>query len=231
VEAAIATDEAIPLWRISPGSLWDSKHRDGAIRSRRLRWTLCIALVAIAAGTAFGGAPQQRVHETVDSVSAIVNDPQLQGASNDRERRERVAKVMRESFDFQMMSQESLGSHWTSLTPEQRDQFVDLFARLFEGSYDRLVMRFLGGSATTYGAESVEARRATVKTVLVRKGGDELPVDYQLNEDGGSWKISDVVVDGVSLAGNFRSQFSKTIEDSSYDALVRRIETKLAEEK
>jgi phospholipid transport system substrate-binding protein len=196
-----------------------------------VRWTLCIVLLAVAAGAASGGAPQQRVHETVDSVSSIVNDPQLQGASNDRERRERVAKLMRESFDFRTMSQESLGSHWASLTPEQRDQFVDLFARLFENSYQRLVLRFLGGSATTYGAESIDAGRATVKTVLVRKGGDELPVDYKLNQDGGPWKISDVVVDGVSLAGNFRAQFAKTIQDSSYDALVRRIETKLAEEK
>jgi phospholipid transport system substrate-binding protein len=177
---------------------------------------------------AAAGAPQQRVRQTVDAVSAVLNDPQLQGSSNERER---VAKVMHESFDFRAMARESLGSHWASLTPQQRDRFVGLFAQLFERSYDRLVLRFLGGSTTTYGAESVDAERAMVKTVLLRKGGDELPVDYRLTADGGPWKISDVVVDGVSLAGNFRAQFTKTIRDSSYDALVQRIEKKLAEEK
>jgi len=70
-----------------------------------------------------------------------------------------------------------------------------------------------------------------VKTALLRKGGDELPVDYRLTADGGVWKISDVVVDGVSLCGNFRAQFDKTMRASSYDGLVQRIETKLAEEK
>ena len=196
-----------------------------------MRSTLCTAvLVVLAAGAALAGAPQQRVRQTVDAVSAVLNDPQLQGSSNERERRERVAKVMHESFDFRTMAQESLGSHWASLTPEQRDRFVGLFAQLFERSYDRLVLRFLGGSAATYGAESVDAGRATVKTVLLQKGGDELPVDYRLTADGGAWKISDVVVDGVSLAGNFRAQFTKTIHASSYDALVQRIETKLAEE-
>jgi phospholipid transport system substrate-binding protein len=195
-----------------------------------VRLSVSLALLALTAGTALAGAPQQRVRDTVDAVSAVLNDPQLQGSSKERERRERVAKVMRESFDFGAMARESLGSHWVSLTTEQRDRFVELFAQLFERSYDRLVLRFLGGSTTTYGAESVEAGRATVKTVLVRKGGDELPVDYSVIADGGPWKISDVVVDGVSLAGNFRSQFGKTIQDSSYDALVRRIETKLAEE-
>ena len=196
-----------------------------------MRSTLCTAvLVVLAAGAALAGAPQQRVRQTVDAVSAVLNDPQLQGSSNERERRERVAKVMHESFDFRAMAQESLGSHWASLTPEQRDRFVGLFTQLFERSYDRLVLRFLGDSATTYGAESVDAGRAIVKTVLLRKGGDELPVDYRLTADGGPWKISDVVIDGVSLAGNFRAQFTKTIRASSYDALVQRIETKLAEE-
>ena len=196
-----------------------------------MRSALCTAaLVALAAGAALAGEPQQRVRQTVESVSAVLNDPHLQGSGNERERRERVAKVMHESFDFRAMAQESLGSHWASLTPEQRDRFVGLFTQLFERSYDRLVLRFLGGSATRYGAESVDAGRAIVKTVLLRKGGDELPVDYRLTADGGPWKISDVVVDGVSLAGNFRAQFTETIRASSYDALVQRIETKLAEE-
>ena len=195
-----------------------------------MRSTPCTALLVLAAGAALAGAPQQRVRQTVDAVSAALNDPELQGSDNEHERRERVAKVMHESFDFRAMAQESLGPYWTSLTPEQRDRFVGLFAQLFERSYDRLVLRFLGGSATTYGAESVDAGRAIVKTVLLRKGGDELPVDYRLTADGGPWKICDVVVDGVSLAGNFRAQFTKTIRASSYDTLVQRIETKLAEE-
>ena len=190
-----------------------------------------VLLFALGAAPALAAAPQERVRQTVDAVSALVNDPQLQASSKERERRERVAKVMHESFDFGTMARESLGSHWASLAPEQRDRFVGLFAQLFERSYDRLVLRFLGGSTTTYGTESVDAERAVVKTALLRKGGDELPVDYRLTTDGGVWKISDVVVDGVSLAGNFRAQFDKTIRASSYDALVQRIEAKLADEK
>ena len=192
---------------------------------------MAAGLVALAAATALAGEPQERVRATVDSVSAIVNDAALQGSSNDRERRDRVARVMKDSFDFPAMAQDSLGTHWASLTAEQRDHFVGLFGQLFERSYDRLVLRFLGGSETTYGAESVDGERANVKTTLVRKGGDQLPIDYRLIANRGAWKISDVVVDGVSLAGNFRSQFTKTIQDSSYDALMQRIEKKLAEEK
>ena len=193
-----------------------------------MRSAVCTAMLVLGAGAALAGIPEQRVRQTVDAVSAVVNDPALQSSSHEQERRERVANVMRESFNFRAMAEESVASHWANLTREQRDRFVGVFAQLFERTYDRLVLRSLGGSTTRYAGESADGGRATVRTVLVRKGGDELPIDYRLRADGG-WKIADVVVDGVSLASNFRSQFAKTLHDSSFDGLVQRIEKKLAE--
>jgi phospholipid transport system substrate-binding protein len=180
--------------------------------------------------SALAGAPQERVRQTLDAVSAVLNDPELHGAARERDRREQVGKVMHGAFDFREMAGASLGSHWASLKAEQQDEFVGLFGQLFERSYDRLVLRFLGDSTTTYGAETVEKSGALVRTTLVRKNTDELPVDYRLTSNGGLWKISDVVVDGVSLAGNFRAQFDDAIRSASYDELARRIRTKLAEQ-
>jgi phospholipid transport system substrate-binding protein len=197
------------------------------------RWSRPILLILVAAigpRAALAGAPQERVRQTVDAVSAVLHDPQLQGSAKERDRRDRVGNVMRDSFDFRAMARESLGSSWAGLTAEQQDEFVGLFARLFERSYDRLVLRFLGDSTTTYGAESVDKNGALVRTTIVRKNSDELPVDYRLISAGGAWKMSDVAVDGVSLAGNFHAQFDKTIRTASYDALAEKIRTKLAEE-
>ncbi len=195
---------------------------------RRARWgpsvsstaILVALLVRLGPPSALAAAPQERVRQT-----------QLQGSAKERDRRERVGKVMRDSFDFRAMARESLGSHWASLSAEQQDEFAGLFGQLFERSYNRLVLRFLGDSTTTYGAESVEKNGAVVHTTLLRKNTDELPADYRLTSAGGLWKISDVVVDGVSLAGNFHAQFEKTIRTASYDELVKRIRTKLAEER
>ena len=192
---------------------------------------LVALLVRLGPPSALAAAPQERVRQTLDAVSAVLNDPQLRGSAKERDRRERVGKVMRDSFDFRAMARESLGSHWASLSAEQQDEFAGLFGQLFERSYNRLVLRFLGDSTTTYGAESVEKNGAVVHTTLLRKNTDELPADYRLTSAGGLWKISDVVVDGVSLAGNFHAQFEKTIRTASYDELVKRIRTKLAEER
>src|SRR5438477_6276182 len=172
---------------------------------------LVALLVALGPASALAGRPQERVRQTLDAVSAVLNDPQLQGSAKERDRREHVGKVIRDSFDFRAMARESLGSQWAGLTAEQHDEFVGLFGQLFERSYNRLVLRFLGDSTTTYGAESIEKNGAIVRTTLVRKNTDELPVDYRLTSAGGPWKISDVVVDGVSLAGNVPALFEKTI--------------------
>jgi phospholipid transport system substrate-binding protein len=170
------------------------------------------------------------VQATLQAVTAILEDPALQGADTDQERKRRVRQIIFESFDFQEMARESMGTNWAKLEPAQRDEFSDLFGRLFERSYNRLVLRFLGERTTLYVTESVQQDRATVATTLVGKQDARLPVGYRLVQNNGRWAIYDVAIDGVSLAMNYRAQFNKILRTSSYEALAQRIRTKLDEE-
>jgi phospholipid transport system substrate-binding protein len=179
---------------------------------------------------ALGAGPQERVQATLKAVSAILEDPTLQGAEADQERKHRVRQIIFESFDFHEMARESLGAHWGKLESAQRDEFIELFGRLFERSYNRLVLRFLGERTTLYGTESIQHDRSTVATTLVSKQDARLPVDYRLVHRNAQWAIYDVAIDGVSLAMNYRAQFGKILRTSSYEALALRIKTKLEEE-
>ena len=67
-----------------------------------------------------------------------------------------------------------------------------------------------------------------VRTVLVRPN-DRLPLIYPRINEAGSWKVYDVVIEGVSLVSNFRSQFSRIISESFYAELVRRLKNKVSE--
>jgi phospholipid transport system substrate-binding protein len=203
----------------------------------RLRGYLLLAALALAVAIdchstppAFGSEPLERVQTTMKAVSAVMDAPTLKGADKDQERKERVRQIIFEAFDFREMARESLGAHWGKLTPQQHDEFTDLFGNLFERSYNRLVLRFLGERNTVYGAASIQQDRATVPTTLVSKRDAKLPVDYQLVRHGEGWAIYDVVIDGVSLTSNYRAQFSQVLRNSSYDALVQRIKSKLEEE-
>lgn len=175
------------------------------------------------------GEPLERVKGTLEAVLAILNDPGLQGPEKEGERKAGVRQIIYDRFNFEEMAKESLGDHWKRLTEKQRKEFVDLFGDLFERSYNRLVLKFLPERETLYGIEFVDGDRALVRTTLVSKKNERLPVDYQLKKKGSEWDLYDVVIDGVSIVGNYRTQFNKIIRLQSYEALVKKMKLKQEE--
>jgi phospholipid transport system substrate-binding protein len=194
----------------------------------RLALGLVVAIALLRPG--YCETPLAHVQATIGAVVAILENTALQGADNDAERRQRVRHIIFESFAFPEMAKEVLGGYWHKLTAAQREEFTALFRNLFERSYNRLVLRFLGERRTLYGDESVDQGRAVVQTTLVSKQEARLPVDYRLIRDGERWAIYDVAIEGVSLTMNYRAQFNKILRSSSYETLVQRIRTKLEEE-
>jgi phospholipid transport system substrate-binding protein len=172
---------------------------------------------------AWAAGPQEAIRQLVAAVSAVLDDPALQGSAKKVERRNRVARIIHDAFDFENMARESLGAQWAGLTPVQREEFARLFGDLFEQSYSLLVLRFLGERTTTYAGESIDGNRAVVRTFLTSEKDGKLPVEYRLASLGERWTVVDVVVDGVSLAVNYRVQFSKIIRTSSYETLLHRM--------
>ena len=70
---------------------------------------------------------------------------------------------------------------------------------------------------------------ATVRTVMLTKKQQEVPIDYCMLRRGNRWLVYDVAVEGVSLVSNYRGQFNDIIRTASYPALVRKMEAKIAE--
>lgn len=206
-------------------------HDSGAGGRRDVWRRVAAGLMACALGASAAAAtgPREQVERTVAAVRAVIDDPALQGPAHEAERRERVRRIIHEAFAFEDMARAALGESWSRLGPAERTEFSDLFGDLFESSYNALVLRFLGASATTFGAETIEDGQALVRTTLVRPEEGELPVDYRLVErEPGRWAMADVVVDGVSLARNYRAQFEKILRRGSYATLVEKMRLKLA---
>src|SRR5262249_37421307 len=66
----------------------------------------------------------------------------------------------------------------------------------------------------------------TVKTKLITKSQTEIPIDYRMQKEGDRWKIYDVLIEGVSLVGNYRSQFNRIVQQSGNDELIKKMKTK-----
>ncbi|MBI5211971.1 MAG: ABC transporter substrate-binding protein, partial [Nitrospirae bacterium] len=84
---------------------------------------------------AYAGAPTDQVKQTIDKVLDILKNKELKRPEKTKERRTAIRKIVSERFDFEEMAKRSLGLHWRKRTPEERKEFVPLFADLIERSY------------------------------------------------------------------------------------------------
>ncbi len=187
------------------------------------------AAVLAWAGAAGAGDPTDRVRAVLNDVLAIQNDPNLQGPQYEDRRSADVKRVIAQSFNFGEMARRSLGREWDRLGPGQRKEFAEVLQDLFQDSYGKLVLNFLKRETIRYGAETVDGNGALVKTVIERLAREQIPVDYRLLEAAGRWDMVDVVIDGVSIVENYRSQFNKIIRTTSYDTLLRKMKIKREE--
>ena len=150
----------------------------------------------------------------------ILDDPELKKDTRAKERQAAVRRIAEEIFDFTETAKRSLGRHWLSRTPAERKEFVDLFANLLERSYLSKIELY-SGERITYLGDAVDGEQALVRTKIVTRQGSEVPVDYKMFQQGDRWLVYDVIIEGVSLIANYRTQFNKIIQTSSYEELVR----------
>lgn len=186
----------------------------------------CSLLVApVAAREADAGAPTDQLRLQVDRVLKLLEDPALQAPDKARERRGAVRKVADEIFDFGETARRALGRHWAARTPEEREEFVRLFGDLLERSYISKIELY-GGEKIQYISDRIDGETALVQSKLLTKNGSEVPIEYRMLKKAERWLVYDVVIEGVSLVANYRTQFNKIIQTSSFQELVKKMKTR-----
>lgn len=166
------------------------------------------------------------VKKTVDEVIRIVGDEEMKKKVNEQRRRAAIKKSISTIFDSQEMAKRSLGRHWNQRTPAERKQFADLFATLLENSYAGKIESY-NNEKIEYTRESVDGDFAEVKSKVVTAKNDEYTLDYRLlKKENGTWMVYDVVIEGVSLISNYRTQFNKIISTSGYPELLKKLQSK-----
>ncbi len=161
---------------------------------------------------------------TIDQVIRVVTDPEYQ--NDPQTRRAKMKGIIFPKFNFLEMGKRSLGSkRWKERSPEERKVFVDVFGKLLENSYANKLESF-HDEKINYVDEIVKGKYAMVKTEVIRKNGT-VNVDYKLIQGGGEWRVYDIVVEGVSMIKNYRSQFARIIHKDSFDTLMEKLNAKV----
>ena len=196
-------------------------------------WTMFLlgAVWLSAIGIATAGEPTDLVRQVTDQVLKILEDPQFQAPNRQAERQERLHKIAEQVFDWQEMARRALAVHWRERTPQEQQEFVGLFRDLVEGTYiNRLESAIQEKREIQYVGEQVEGSRAAVKTSVLTRRNQQVPIEYRLSKVDGRWLIYDVFVEGISLVNNYRSQFNRIITSSSYKDLVQKMKTRQGDE-
>lgn len=191
-----------------------------------LRKILATTSVGLLMASLAFGAPIDEVKKTVDEVVKIVSDKEMK--KNDQKRRQALKKSISTIFDYQEMAKRSLGKHWNQRSEAERKLFTDLFASLLENSYASKIESY-NNEKIIYLKEAIDSDHAEVKSKVVTGKRDEYTLDYRMLNQKGKWMVYDVVIEGVSLVSNYRTQFNKIISSNGYPELVKKLQTKTDE--
>jgi phospholipid transport system substrate-binding protein len=173
------------------------------------------------------GSPVSQIKQSVDDLLAILNDERLAKPDMREERDIKIMGIVRDRFDFQEMSKLTMARHWRELSPAEQKHFADLFASLLRNTYISRVENYHSQQVrVVFKEETISEGRATVASVVI-SNGIETPIGYRLVNDSGKWMVYDVVIEGVSLIRNYRTQFSRIIEKEKFSGLIRRMEEKI----
>lgn len=193
----------------------------------RNRWRVIgfsLALILGAGKTVQASAITEGLKSTIDQVINVVTDPQYKNDLTTR--RAKMKSLIFSKFHFVEMGKRSLGKRrWNERTREEQKAFVDLFGKLLEDSYANKLESY-SGEKINYIDEIVKGKYAMVKTEVVRKN-DAINVDYKLIKSSNEWLVYDIVVEGVSLIKNYRSQFGKIIHNDSFSVLMDKLNAKI----
>ena len=195
------------------------------VRMFRLAWMpgailglMTLAAIVAGAGTVWAGTPTEDLKRQTDQVLEVLRSQSLTPEA----RRAAVRDLAIDTFDLTETARRALGPHWQKRTPAEREEFVQVFRDVLEQTYVARIDEY-GGERLEYVGERVDGDSAIVKAQIVTKSGTAVPVESRLNQRGGKWLVYDVLIENVSLIGNYRSQFDRIIRTSSYDDLVRRL--------
>ncbi|BBO70295.1 toluene tolerance protein [Desulfosarcina alkanivorans] len=175
--------------------------------------------------------PMAVVKAPIDAVIAILNDPRYRVADTRLVQRDEIWKSVKPMFDFEEISRRAVARNWRKFADAEKVAFTDVFSRFLGNTYiDKIQGEYHNEQIVYLGQNFHSDVYAEVRTTIVRETV-EIPVNYRMRRGAdGQWKVYDVIVEGVSLVKNYRTQFASILRKEKPAQLIERLNKKLAEQ-
>ena len=190
-----------------------------------LWWLPLLTLVTVFFPSAYAESPPlAHLKTSLASVQQVLADPKLAGDKQLYQRRKLVRIVLQQLFDFEEMSRRSLGAN-ARRHKDRLGEFTPLFIDFLEHTYMG-ILEANGDAKIQYVREVNDDDYVQINTRTRLKDGSEYRVEYKLLSNHAGWRVYDVVVEGISLINNYRSQFDRILNRTSFDELLKDLRQK-----
>ncbi len=174
---------------------------------------------------AFAGAPLDTVKANVNGVLEVLRDPKLKGESGKKVKEERITAAAEKLFDFVELSKRTLGLNWNNFSPDQRKEFVRLFEGILKDAYVEKIIAYTNEQVNFPKEVPLSDTTVEVQSVVLSKGS-QVPINYRVIKKDNDWKVYDVVIEGVSLISNYRTQFRDILGNNPPEKLLETLRQK-----
>ena len=174
----------------------------------------------------YAATPKETVEQGVDKVLKTLSDPAFKAKAKD----EKIASIGKEIdniFDFEELSKRTLGRDWKKMSAAQQTEFVKLFKQLLQGVYADRLLAYSDQKVIFDKEITLKKGSAEVQSYLQTSDGKKIPLFYRLTDKSGSWKVYDVIIEGVSMVKNYRTQFRDILAKDSPDKLLEILRDKV----
>ena len=183
---------------------------------------MCLAFPA----SAFAGVPLETVKANSDKVLNVLRDPSLKPASAKKAKKDKIRAIADKMFDFMELSRRTLARNWDKLSPEQQKEFVELYKSVLEDAYADKVLSYTDEKIVFSKEIELTEKTVEVQSTVFRRT-TEIPIYYRAVLKNGEWRVYDVVIEGVSLINNYRTQFREILSNKPPEALLETLRKKV----
>ena len=191
-----------------------------------IKYITTIVLVLLLPLVSYAGAPMDTVKDGVNRVISVAGDPALKGEALKQVKEDKIRAIVGEFFDFKVLSQLTLGRNWKKFKPDQQKEFVGLYRKLLENVYMGRILEYSDEKVEFAKEIMLSEKKAEVQSNVMTKS-TEIPINYRLVLLNNKWKVYDVIIEGVSMVKNYRSQFNELLAKESPDNLLKTLREKV----
>jgi phospholipid transport system substrate-binding protein len=195
-----------------------------------MRKTLVVLIITLAAlklspVSAFAASPLETIQTQVDRALEVLRDPALKVESAKAAKEKKIWAILDDVFDYSELSKRTLAQNWKRFSPDQQKEFISLFGKLLGTVYMDRITAYKDEKVVFGKVTQLSDKAAEVQSEVVRSS-KPIPIHYRMILENGEWKVYDVVIEGVSLVQNYRTQFREILTKKSPEDLLKTLREK-----